>query len=155
MNVDGEQQKGLRVRLSIGRLIAILCGVAAVVLLVYSALGPADWQLRPGIGWKTEHFLGYFAVTSIACFAWPRPFVVGAGLIVIAALLEGLQGLTPDRVPDLSTALAGAGGALSATPIAQSFTRALGRRSDVTLAASRTHARVTGAVTDRHLSGLP
>jgi VanZ family protein len=129
MSVDGEQQKSLGVRLSFGRLIAILCTVAALVLLVYSALGPADWQLRPGIGWKTEHFLGYFTVTSIACFAWPRPFVVGSALIVIAALLEGLQGLTPDRVPDLPTTLAGASGALSAAPIAHAFIHALGLRS--------------------------
>jgi hypothetical protein len=63
------------------------------------------------LGWKTEHFLGFLIVTFIACVAWPRPLIVGLALMATAGLLEALQGLTPDRVPDLPTALCGAGGA--------------------------------------------
>jgi hypothetical protein len=94
---------------------AKFCSVAAMVLLVIVALCPADWLvlLRTGY-WATEHFLAFFAVTSIVCLAWPRPFVVGGALMVVAALLEALQGLTPDRTPNLMGAFWGAVGALAA-----------------------------------------
>jgi hypothetical protein len=73
------------------------------------------------IGWKTEHFLGFFAVTFIACLAWPRPLIVGLALMATAGLLEVLQGLTPDRVPDFPTALSGAAGSLLASAAAQAI----------------------------------
>jgi hypothetical protein len=57
-------------------------------------------------------------VTAIFCLAWPRPVIVGGVLTVLALLLETLQGLTPDRQPDLRTALAAAGGVLSAAFLA-------------------------------------
>jgi hypothetical protein len=38
--------------------------------------------------------------------------------MAFAALLEALQGLTPDRTPDLPTALAAASGALTAGVLA-------------------------------------
>ena len=59
--------------------------------------GPRQMAPRTGLGWEIDHFLGYFAFTSIFCLAWPRPFVVGGALMAVAALLEGLQALTPDR----------------------------------------------------------
>jgi hypothetical protein len=40
----------------------------------------------------------------------PRPFVVRGALTATAVLLEGLQGLTPDRTPNFLAALYGAGG---------------------------------------------
>jgi hypothetical protein len=67
------------------------------------------------LGWKTEHFFGFFTATFISCFAWPRPLMVGLALMATAGLLEALQGLTPDRIPDFPTALSGAGGALLAS----------------------------------------
>src|SRR5258708_18827311 len=94
------------------RIVIKVCSVVSVGLIAYAALGPANWQLRPMLGWKTEHFLGFLIVTFIACVAWPRPLIVGLALMATAGLLEALQGLTPDRVPDLPTALCGAGGAL-------------------------------------------
>jgi hypothetical protein len=100
-----------------------LCSVASVGLIAYAALGPAKWQLRPMLGWKTEHFLGFLIVTLIACVAWPRPLIVGLALMATAGLLETLQGLTPDRVPDFPTALCGAGGALLASVAAEVFIR--------------------------------
>jgi hypothetical protein len=61
-----------------------LCGATAFVAIVVASLIPAKLQLRSR----------------------------GGSLMVSAALREALQGLTPDRVPDLPTALSGAAGAL-------------------------------------------
>jgi VanZ family protein len=85
-------------------------------------------QPRTGLGWQVEHFLGYFAVTSIVCLAWARPFLVAAALVVVAGLLEGLQALTPDRHPNLIAALCGAGGVVAAALLAELFIRARRRR---------------------------
>jgi hypothetical protein len=74
-----------------------------IILVVITALGPANWQPRTGLGWEIDHVFGYFAITLIVCFAWPRPFVVGGALMVFSALLEGLQalkyGITMTGVP--------------------------------------------------------
>ena len=107
-----------------GRIVIRVCSVASFGLIVYAALGPPNWQLRPMLGSKTEHFLGFLTVTFIACLAWPRPLLVGLALMATAGLLEALQGLTPDRVPDFPTALGGAGGALLASAAAEVFIRA-------------------------------
>ena len=95
------QPKGMRVS---RRIVIKVCSVVSVGLIAYAALGPANWQLRPMLGWKTEHFLGFLIVTFIACVAWPRPLIVGLALMATAGLLEILKGLTPDRVPDFPTA---------------------------------------------------
>jgi VanZ family protein len=110
------------------KLIAKFCSVAAIVLVVITALGPANWQARTGLGWEIDHFLGYFAITLLVCLAWPRPFVVGA-LMAVAALLEGLQALTPDRTSNLFAAFYGASGALAAALRAELFIRARRRRA--------------------------
>ena len=104
------------------------CSIAILVLLVIIALGPANWQPRTGLGWQVEHFLGYFAITSLVCLAWPRPIVVGPSLMVGGALLEGLQAFTPDRTANLLAAVCGAGGALTAALLAELFIR-VGRRA--------------------------
>jgi VanZ family protein len=109
--------------------IAKYCSVALIVLVVITALGPAQWQPRTGLGWQIDHVLGYFAITLIVCFAWPRPFVVGGALMVFSALLEGLQGLTPDRSPNLLAAVYGAGGVLAAALLVELFVRARRRRA--------------------------
>jgi len=105
-------------------LLARCCSLAAIALLVFAALGPAAWQVRTGLGWQVDHFLAYFVVTPIFCLAWRRPFVVGGALMVIGALLEGLQAFTPDRMPSLVAAFWGASGALAAALIAELFIRA-------------------------------
>jgi hypothetical protein len=100
-------------------------------LLVVASLIPAKWQiLRTGLGWESDHFIGFFVATLIVCLAWPRPFVVAGVLMAGAALLEGLQALTPDRVPNLVAALCGVGGALAAGLLAEVFIRARGRRAE-------------------------
>jgi VanZ family protein len=81
-------------------------GIAVLVLaIVFAALGPAKWQLRTGLGWRFDHFIGYFAFTLMICLAWPRALLVGGSVIAFATLLEGLQALTPDRTADLQRML--------------------------------------------------
>src|SRR3990170_5056249 len=102
---------------SLSRWIA-LAGAALLVAIAVATLIPAGWQMRLGLHWLVEHFLAYFAVTSIFCLAWPRPMAVAAGLLPAAVLLEALQGLTPDRVADFPTALFAAAGVASAALLA-------------------------------------
>lgn len=96
-----------------------LSGGATFVAIVVASLIPAKMQLRTGLPWQVEHFLAYFLATSIVCLAWPRPFLVAVTLMAFAGALEALQGLTPDRVPDLPTALSGAGGVLATALLAK------------------------------------
>jgi VanZ family protein len=103
---------------------AKILSVAVMVLLVIGALGPANWTPRTALGWQIDHFLGYFAITLLVCFAWPRPFVVGGVLMATAFLLEGLQALTPDRSANLVAALCAVGGVLGAVLVAEIFIRA-------------------------------
>jgi hypothetical protein len=44
---------------------AKVCSVAILVLLVIGALGPASWTPRTALGWQTDHFIGYFAITLL------------------------------------------------------------------------------------------
>jgi hypothetical protein len=97
---------------------AALCGLVLLAAIGIATLIPSGWQIRTGLHWLTEHFLIYFAVTTLICIAWPRPLLVAASLMVLAGLLEALQGLTADRVPDLATAIFGAAGVLSAALLA-------------------------------------
>src|SRR5215470_18164137 len=66
------------------RVLMKFCSFAVICFLVYVHLGPARWQPpRTGLGWQLDHFLGYFAATSIVWLGWPnRPFVVGGFLMV-------------------------------------------------------------------------
>jgi VanZ family protein len=103
---------------------ARICSGVIMVLLVIAALGPAKWAPRTELGWRFDHFIGYFGITLFVCFAWPRPLVVGGVLAAVGALLEGLQAFTPDRTANLEAALCGAGGALAAALVAEIFIRA-------------------------------
>jgi len=88
--------KGALDKTTVRRAIQICC-VVGLLVLAFIALGPARWQPRTGIGWEIDHFVGYCVITLACCVAWPRPLVVGGVLMVFAVLLEGLQGLMPDR----------------------------------------------------------
>jgi len=104
---------------------AKVCGVTVVVLLLaFAALGPGKWVPRSGLGWQTDHFVGFFAFTLLVCLAWPRALVVGGAITAFAFLLEGLQALTPDRHADLHAALYSAAGVLAAALPADLFIRA-------------------------------
>ena len=105
-----------------------IAGAVLLVAIAVATLIPAAWQIRLGLHWLLEHFLAYFAVTSIFCLAWPRPLVVAAVLLPIAILLEAAQGLTPDRVSDPATALFAATGVATAALLAD-LILALGKRA--------------------------
>jgi VanZ family protein len=100
------------------------CSGAIMILLVIAALGPAKWAPRTELGWQFDHFIGYFGITLFFCIAWLRPLLVGAIIMAVAALLESLQALAPDRSANLEAALWGAGGALAAALVAELFIRA-------------------------------
>ena len=103
---------------------AKVCSGVIIILLLVAALGPASWAPRTELGWRFDHFIGYFGITLFFCFAWPRPLVVGPIIMAVAASLESLQTLTPDRSANLEAALWGAGGALAAALVAELFIRA-------------------------------
>jgi VanZ family protein len=103
---------------------AKICSGVVLGLLVIAALGPENWTPRTSFGWQFDHFIGYFAITLLVCCAWPRPFVVGALLMVAAFLLEGLQAFTPDRTANFVAGLCGAGGVLAAALIIEAVIRA-------------------------------
>jgi hypothetical protein len=86
---------------------AKICSGAIMILLVIAALGPAKWAPRTELGWQFDHFIGYFGITLFVCLAWPPPFLVGHVIMAVAALLEGLQTLTPDRSANLGHAQEG------------------------------------------------
>ena len=100
-----------------------------MVLLVVAALDPAQWAPRSGLGWQIDHFVGYFVITSIFCVAWRQPFVVGGVLILVAALLEALQALTPDRSSNFLAACCSIGGVLAAAMLAEVIIRARRRHA--------------------------
>jgi VanZ family protein len=106
-----------------------LLGAAALAAIAMAALLPTKWVPRTGLGWQVEHFSIYFATTFVLCIAFRRPYVVAISVIMSSPILEALQGLTPDRVPDLTTALCGAAGAISAAILIEFFIRARGRRA--------------------------
>jgi hypothetical protein len=91
-----------------------LFGTLALAGIVLATLAPAEWVPRLGVHWMLEHFLGYFALSAIICLAWPRPFLVAGMLMVLAGVLEALQGATVDRTPDVLSALSGAVGVWTA-----------------------------------------
>ena len=88
----------------------LLLGAVLIAAIVFATLVPAGWQVRLGLHWLVEHFLVYFALTTLLCLVWPRPMIVAAVLIPFALLLEAAQLLTPDRVADPATALSAASG---------------------------------------------
>jgi hypothetical protein len=96
-----------------------------VLLLLFAALGPAKLQYRTGLGWQTDHVVGYFGFTLLFCLAWPRPLIVGGALMAAAMALEALQALTPDRCCDFLAALYGVGGALAGALFFDPFSRIL------------------------------
>jgi hypothetical protein len=99
------------------------CSAALIVLFVIIAVGPGNWAPRTGFGFQLDHFLGYLALTSLVCLAWPRPVIVGGTLMAGGALLEGLQVFTPNHHADLVAASYGAEGALAAALLAELFIR--------------------------------
>src|SRR5262245_7596437 len=95
--------------------LAWVIGAVALGAITVITLAPAQWVVvRTGVGWLLDHFVGYFCLTLLVCSLYRRPFLVAIALMLLAGLLEALQGLTIDRKPDLLSALSGAGGVLTA-----------------------------------------
>jgi VanZ family protein len=94
-----------------------LLGATAAAALALATLLPTKWIPRTGLGWKDEHFIVYFATTIILSLASRRPYVVAIALMIFAGVLEACQGLTPDRLPDVTAALSGAAGVISAATL--------------------------------------
>jgi len=84
---------------------------------------PGQMGPRTELGWRFDHLIGYFGITLFFCFAWPRPLAVGGIIMAVAASLESLQALSPDRSANREAALWGAGGALAAALVAELFSR--------------------------------
>jgi VanZ family protein len=105
------------------KLMLKVCSVAVLFLLVLAALGPEKWVPRSGLGWRIDHFFGYFALTLMFCFIWGRPFLFGGALMAAAVLSEGLQAFTPDRHANLHAALYSAAGVLAGALCADLFIR--------------------------------
>lgn len=99
-------------------------GAVLLAAIAIDSLVPVEWQIRLGLHWLIEHFLAYFAVTLIICLAWPRPVIVAVSLMALSGLLEAMQGLTADRVPDLPTAFCGGAGVLTGALLADLLMRA-------------------------------
>jgi hypothetical protein len=87
-----------------------LVGAAAAVALTLATLVPENWVPRTGLGFKFEHFSAYFVMAGVLCVVSRRPYLVAVSLTALAAILEALQGLTPDRSPDFMAPLAAAVG---------------------------------------------
>jgi VanZ family protein len=98
------------------RLFGVL-SAAAIAGVILATLLPTNWVPRTGLGWENEHFIVYFATTIILSLASRKPYVVAIGLTIFAGVLEACQGLTPDRFPDLTAALSGAIGVISAATL--------------------------------------
>ena len=107
-----------------------LCGAIAFGLVIFASLKlPAQWeQMRTG-HWFIEHFLGYFAASTVICLGWRRPFWAAGILTVAAFVLEGLQSFTPNHSPALLSVVGGATGALAAALIAKAIMMARNRRA--------------------------
>jgi VanZ family protein len=94
-------------------------GAVALAAITVITLAPEQWVVvRTGVHWMLDHFVGYFCLTLLVCSLYRRPFVVAIALMLLAGLLEALQGLTIDRTPDLLSALSGAEGVLAAALLA-------------------------------------
>jgi VanZ family protein len=106
------------------KLILKICSVAALILVAIIALGPANWTPRSGLGWQIDHFVGYFVLALLVCFAWPRPLLVGGVLVTFAGLVELLQIIPTDRSSNIIAALYSACGVVAAALLAELFIRA-------------------------------
>src|SRR5215510_10065843 len=94
--------------------LAWVIGAAALAAITVITLAPEQWVVvRTGVGWLLDHFVGYFCLTLLVCSLYRRPFQVAIALMLLAGLLESMQGLTIDRTPDLLSALSGAGGVMT------------------------------------------
>ena len=100
------------VRLWIARLLA----TGWLVVLVLGSIAPADTeQIQPAyiFGDFVLHAFGYFGLTVLFVFSQRQPKLIASAIVaaVIGVALEGVQGMTADRTPQVMDALANTVGA--------------------------------------------
>jgi len=88
-------------------------GWLGVVLTLALSLMPPALDVSSGHGDKIVHLAGYALLT----FWWAQlvtrqRWKLAATIVLFGLAIEGLQGLTPDRLPDLLDALANSSGVL-------------------------------------------
>ena len=94
-----------------------LAGAWMVVLIVGSVL-PADTEeIQPAylFGDFVLHAFGYFGLTVLLVLAQRNPRILASAIVaaLIGLALEGVQGMTADRDPQVMDALANTVGALA------------------------------------------
>lgn len=91
----------------------LLFGWLGVVLTLVVSLGPPALDEGSGQTDKLVHLVGY----GVLMFWWAQIIVarrwrLALALVLFGLAIEGLQGLTPDRLPDARDALANTTGVL-------------------------------------------
>jgi VanZ family protein len=91
----------------------LVAGWLGVVLTLVVSLIPPALDLSGGHNDKLVHLAGY----ALLMFWWAQlvtrqRWKLAVAVMLFGALIEGLQGLTPDRQPDLLDALANSSGVL-------------------------------------------
>ena len=90
-----------------------MAGWLGIAFTLVISLMPPTLDTRGGHADKLVHALGY----AVLMFWWAqlvirRRWMLAVAIILFGALIELLQGLTPDRLPDAYDALANSGGVL-------------------------------------------
>jgi VanZ family protein len=91
----------------------MVAGWFGVVLTLALSLMPPALDVSSGPSDKIVHLTGYALLT----FWWAQlvtrqRWKLAVAVMLFGVLIEGLQGFTPDRLPDLFDALANSGGVL-------------------------------------------
>lgn len=91
-----------------------ILAVVWLVVLVLGSIAPPD-EVEPAyiFGDFVLHAAGYFGLTVLLVLAQQRPKLIASAALaaIIGIVLEGVQGLTPDRSPQAMDAFANAVGA--------------------------------------------
>ena len=99
-------------------LITRTLAAACLVVLVLGSIAPADTeQIQPAyiFGDFVLHAFGYFGLTVLLVLAQRNPKILLSAIVaaLIGLALEGVQGLTADRDPQVMDALANTVGAFA------------------------------------------
>lgn len=99
-------------------IVARVLAAAWLVVLVLGSIAPADTeQIQPAyiFGDFVLHAFGYFGLTILLVLSQRQPKILVSAVIAagIGIVLEGVQGMTPDRTPQAMDALANTLGALA------------------------------------------
>ena len=103
---------------SVRFIVARLLAAGWLVVLVLGSIAPADTaQIQPAyvFGDFVLHAFGYFGLTVLFVFSQRQPKLIASAVVaaIIGIALEGLQGLTADRDPQVMDAIANAVGAFA------------------------------------------